>query len=77
MNDEDQEMLRAVFAGLAMNGLLRSDSPRPTDVSEHRTYEPDGSLKQSKHLSFARQIAIDAMVHADALLVALKETPNG
>lgn len=68
MTDQDNEERRAIFAGLAMNGLLAGQTMRHAgtviehDFGDHR-----------ENMTVARSIALDAVLHADALLAALKE----
>lgn len=59
----DQEEMRAIFAGLAMNGLIHASSPHADDLVEH--------IGIDHKISYAESIARDAVIHADALIRAL------
>ena len=68
MTSAEREDIRAIFAGLAMNGLLSGQTMRHAQtIIEHDT--GDGRI----NVTVARSIALDAVAHADALLLALKE----
>jgi hypothetical protein len=56
------EGLREVYAGLAMNGMLSASSPHADEI----VHPPD-----RKALSYADDIARDAVLFADALIRAL------
>jgi hypothetical protein len=69
---EDEEEKRQIFAGLAMIGLLSGQTNRHArTIIEHDT----GDTKIN--VTVARSIALDAVAHADALIVVLKEKELG
>ena len=68
MSERDED-IRVILAGLAMNGLLAGQTNHHADYKVDR-FGSDGTTK----LTFAEDIARDAVAHADALIKAINES---
>lgn len=72
MTNRDKEDIRAVFAALAMNGLLSGQTNPHAEDKVERFIKTEGKISGCAQLTHAEDIARDAVAYADALLKALK-----